>query len=56
MQGSPTVSRLEELRTEDLHHLPPPPSADVALRSILESLRGEDWAAQFEAVNGLRRM
>ena len=36
--------------------VPPPEDGAKALESALEKLRGDDWAAQFDAINSLRRL
>jgi len=50
------LHKLEEIRTEDLHQLPLPNDCGKALQLALDQLRGDDWAAQFSAINSLRRL
>ena len=55
-QAGAAAPKIEELRTEELEGLPPLENPERALQKALEKLRGEDWAAQFEAINQLRRL
>jgi hypothetical protein len=51
---------ITELRTEDLSSHPPPGAAEPTVARAMSVLRGGDrdgdWAAQFEAINTLRRL
>lgn len=51
---------ITELRTEDLSSYPPPGATETTVARAMAALRGGDrdgdWAAQFEAINTLRRL